>query len=197
MPRYRHWQNIGQGGDTVFVTATALGRTAVFATPIAKETMLRCLVTEHRNSGSRLHGYVIMSTHVHFASTLAPSLAVTELVRRLKINGAKAVRPLLGADQLSALAAKRPRTPTSIWDAGFRSKNVLGERMFAEDLTYMHNNPVRSRLCSSAEEYVWSSARLFAEGVWTFETGLPLERVLGPQHPSPARPDRAADGSGA
>jgi hypothetical protein len=42
--------------------------------------------------------------------------------------------------------------------------NVRNEPQFMEKLRYIHQNPVKRRLCQRAEDWEWSSVRQYATG---------------------------------
>jgi putative transposase len=55
----------------------------------------------------------------------------------------------------------------SLWQTEKNVLPIFSEGMFMEKVNYIHQNPVRAGLCERAEEYQWSSAR-----IWK---GRPLE----------------------
>ena len=42
-------------------------------------------------------------------------------------------------------------------------------KIFISKLAYTHNNPVKAKLCTYTEEYKWSSARFYWEGIDDFK----------------------------
>ena len=49
----------------------------------------------------------------------------------------------------------------SLWQTERNVLPVFSEGMFMEKLNYIHQNPVRANLCERAEDYRWSSARIW------------------------------------
>jgi hypothetical protein len=45
---------------------------------------------------------------------------------------------------------------------------ISTEKIFISKLGYIHNNPVKSNLCTYPEEYKWSSAKFYWEGTDEF-----------------------------
>lgn len=176
--RPRHWRNRGQPGEIVFVTTTALDHAPIFARAAIRTCMMESLILDHHNNGVVLHAFVVMRTHIHFVSKLSNRLPVTEFVRRVKRNSSKMILSLLTRHELDGLADQVGLNQRAMWQRSFRSKTVVDESMFWDDVNYVHMNPVKAGLCQEPYEYQWSSAKYLAEAVWHEVEGLPLERLL-------------------
>ena len=50
----------------------------------------------------------------------------------------------------------------SLWDHHPNAKLLPNEEMFLQKVRYVHQNPVRAGLVETAEDYRWSSARIWA-----------------------------------
>jgi len=140
--------------------------------------MMESLILDHHNNGVVLHAFVVMRTHIHFVSKLSNRLPVTEFVRRVKRNSSKMILSLLTRHELDGLADQVGLNQRAMWQRSFRSKTVVDESMFWDDVNYVHMNPVKAGLCQEPYEYQWSSAKYLAEAVWHEVEGLPLERLL-------------------
>ncbi|MCH8273834.1 MAG: transposase [Armatimonadetes bacterium] len=172
MARYRHWKNLAQGGQTVFITATALDFVAAFERAEVKRVLLDSLISDHRKAGAVMHAYAIMQNHVHIITTLPLRMSAAGFMRRVKLSSSKRLRPLLDLETQNRFRFQRGLNRRVIWQRSFRSKIIEGEAMFLRLLAYIHDNPVKAGLCAKPEEYFWSSARLFEEGRWNPEMGL-------------------------
>ncbi|MEP0767317.1 MAG: transposase [Fimbriimonadia bacterium] len=174
--RYRHWLNVGQGDETVFVTTGVLGFTPVFRRSELADAMLNSLADDCLHLGVTLHAYVVMPEHLHLLARLPPGRTAASVMRSMKSRSAAILLPMCRQEMDSLQPSVHGRR--AFWQEGFRSVPVYSEDDAIVKVAYIHNNPVKRGLVRSAEEYRWSSAWLFEQGSWCEETGLPLDQVL-------------------
>ena len=64
-----------------------------------------------------------------------------------------------------------------VWQDGYHAEQIIGAKFTYEKLNYIHKNPVKERFVERPEDYIYSSARNYAdlEGV--------LEVVVLPHKP--------------
>lgn len=58
------------------------------------------------------------------------------------------------------------------WKRGFRSIAVASEKAFFQKVSYIHQNPIRAKLCPRPEDCRWSSASMWEACCWDAEVGL-------------------------
>ena len=56
-----------------------------------------------------------------------------------------------------------------IWKREPLSVELRTHKVFIQKLDYIHNNPVRAGLCINPEDYYYSSARFYYEGIDVFK----------------------------
>lgn len=178
MARYRHWKNLSQGGQAVFITTTALDFVQVFAEPSARDEMVRIVLAHCQNTRTGLTAFVVMPHHIHLLATLPEHLPVMNFVKVLKMLAAHRIRPMLPPDVEAQFDQQRGLNRRTFWQRSFRSQIVEGDRMFWDVAGYIHLNPVRAGFVERPEMYRWSSARFVLRGYWSEEMGLDLGRVL-------------------
>ncbi|HHH28767.1 MAG TPA: DUF1156 domain-containing protein, partial [Polyangiaceae bacterium] len=93
----------------------------------------------------RLHAWVVMPNHVHVLVTPLYGNSLSSIVHSWKSYTAKQANDLLG------------RTG-SFWAKDYFDRMIRDERHFNAVLAYIHNNPVKARLCETPEAWRWSSA---------------------------------------
>ena len=179
MPRQRHFVNVGRAGDTVFVTTTVLDFVLAFDRPELRTRMVSLLYRHCRLTATRLHAYVVMPHHIHLLVLLGTGVSIRAFMQRLKEDGCKELRPLLTAAKDAEFSMQRGLNRSVFWQRSFRSFVVESEATFWQKARYIHENSVRAGLCAAPEEYLWSSARAFADGLWSEERGLPLDADCG------------------
>ena len=86
-----------------------------------------------------------MPDHFHLLITVGTGMTIERAMQLIK--GGFAFRAG------KALGFKAP-----VWQKGFSELRVLDRRAFESQREYIHNNPVRARLCATAEGFPYSSA---------------------------------------
>jgi putative transposase len=98
-----------------------------------------------------LHGFVLMTTHLHMIVTPRSEGA---LARTMKRVGERYVR---------YFNRKYQRTGT-LWEGPYRALPIMDARYWLTCLRYVEQNPVRARIVQASEAYRWSSYRIHALG---------------------------------
>lgn len=119
-----------------------------------------------------LYGYVVMPHHIHLLLRLSDSMNASTFMERFKRSSSKEVLPTLTQAEIASFDQQRGLNGNTFWQRSFRAKRIDREGLFLQKLKYIHDNPVRAGYVDKAEDYAWSSARLYLEGRWEWETGL-------------------------
>lgn len=178
MARQRHWVNRGSGGDCVFFTTTVLDFIHAFEREPVRTAVAKAILRESRRSGLVLHAFVVMPHHIHFVARLPESLTPTELMRNFKPRISAVVRPMLTEEEKAQFLDQAGLNRNTFWQRSFRGKVIGSPRMFSTCLTYVHWNPVRAGYVETPAGYRWSSAKMWEDGLWVEEAGLPLDPKL-------------------
>ncbi len=172
MQRYRHFKNVAEAGQLVFVTTTVLDFVPIFRTKELADRMVELLFEVHRHYGAALHGNVVMPEHLHFVTRLPDDKDVSTFVKNLKSYTAKQLLPLIPPDIDALFALQRGLNQRTLWQVSFRSFPIESDEIFWQKIKYMHENPVRRGLCLKETDYPWSSVHLHEAGRWDPESGL-------------------------
>jgi putative transposase len=97
----------------------------------------------YRDSAYLLHEFAIMPDHIHILMTPLTSLE-------------NAVQFIKGG--FSYRAKKELGSTMEVWQKGFQDHRIRDAGDYAQHIRYIHENPVRTRLCERASEYAFSSA---------------------------------------
>jgi putative transposase len=108
-----------------------------------------------------IHGYVMMTNHVHLIATPEMAEALSGAIQRL---GRRYVRYYNDRYQ---------RTGT-LWEGRFRAALIEADRYLLACLRYVEDNPVRAGLVRRPADYPWSSHR--------HHVGLTVDELVSP-HP--------------
>ena len=107
-----------------------------------------------------VHAWVVLSNHYHLMLQARKDADIPLFARRVHSINARAVNALD--------AAPGRKVWYQYWD-----KFITDENAYFARINYIHQNPVRHRLVSAAENYRWSSMRYFEDRV-----GIPLARAV-------------------
>ena len=125
-----------------------------------------------------LWAYVFMPEHVHVL--LCPrnqSYSVSQILLSIKQPISRRVTIYLRKHNpagLKSLATGQKHSPYRFWQAGGGyDRNITSSRTIINAVHYIHNNPVRRELVSSAERWYYSSA---AEWYSAGSGPIPLDR---------------------
>ena len=104
-------------------------------------------MTTHK---ARLYGYALMSNHFHLMVGLSGGgPALSNLMRDIK---SLTWRRIFSGEP-------------GIWAPRFDDVAIYTEEQFSIKLNYIHNNPVKVKLVARAEDYRFSSAQVWLNGI--------------------------------
>ena len=138
-PAREHATNNGQ---TYFVTSDTWERRALFRAETWARLFFKNLL-HYRGESYLLHEFVLMPDHFHLLVT--PAGALERAVQLIKGGFSHRVKQELGSN-------------AEIWRRGFADHRIRDWDDYDRHLHYIHLNPVKKHLCTSAGEYRYSSA---------------------------------------
>lgn len=133
-----------------FVTASTYRRQSLFADPAGLDIVSSRLLESARDFGWSVRAWVVLSNHYHFMarSPHGTGQSLRVWLRELHRSAALALN-------------KQAQTPgRRVW-MNFRESRITHQRSYLARLNYIHQNPVRHGVVTSATDYQWSSARWF------------------------------------
>ena len=165
MPPLEMKFQISRDSPALYITAVVKDRLPAFRTDAVKEVMCKAL-DEARNSGGFLiFAYVIMPDHIHL---------VTDSEQKAKrvlqfVNGIVSRRVIDFLKQQGYESSLRKLQHEeyarghkySLWDRHPNIRLLTSEEMFMQRVNYTHQNPVRPGLVNRAEDYRFSSVRIW------------------------------------
>jgi len=138
-PKREHATNTGQ---TYMVTTETWGRRSLFQAERWAKLLIDTFY-HYRATAYLLHEFVVMPDHMHVLLTPVTSLE-------------KAVQFIKGG--FSYRAKKELGSNMEVWQRGFQDHRIRDANDYAIHVSYIHNNPVKERLCKRPEEFPYSSA---------------------------------------
>ncbi|OGU64531.1 MAG: hypothetical protein A3C56_06275 [Ignavibacteria bacterium RIFCSPHIGHO2_02_FULL_56_12] len=149
-----------------FTTSTIVDWTPVFAYPQCAQMIIDSLKYSMLNKGLRLHGYVIMPTHVHALYGTTSGVNLSNILRDLHRYTSKEISQFFRSTRnptfmefAKAARADQRGNRYKVWQTGFHPIAIFDQDIFVQKLEYIHNNPVRKGFVEQPEYWKYSSAR--------------------------------------
>lgn len=156
---------ISHDSPALYITVVTKDRLPVFRTDYMKEFICGALDEARKSAGILLFAYVIMWDHMHLLTSRNSTTA--NVLRVLKgITARRVIDFLQEKGHFRSLAklehqAQKRNHKYSLWQTEKNVLPIFSESMFVEKLNYIHQNPVKAGLSECAEDYRWSSARIW------------------------------------
>jgi len=159
-----------------FVTFTVVDWVDVFTRSFYKEIFMDSLNYAINNKGLIVYAWVIMSNHVHLIISSQENNELSAIVRDLKkFTSKKIIKEIVTNPKESRkkwmlwLFKKHGEANSNnknyqFWIQDYHGVELDNNRIKEVTLSYIHNNPVKSRLVSEPENYIYSSAIDYVEG---------------------------------
>jgi putative transposase len=165
---YSGWMPAGlvrlqQTGHSHFITFTCYRRMEHLTNSQACSVVLRALENTRSRYGLRVFGFVLMPEHVHLLLSEPEHGTLARALQSLKSASARMAR---------GPRAKRMGTLPPFWQTRYYDRYMRDYDEFSEKLRYIHRNPVKRGLCSSPEQWHWSSFWHYWDGT---DVGVEIE----------------------
>lgn len=131
-------------GIPLHITHRGVNRGATFIDDEDFASYLQALDECSRGQGVAVHGYVLMTNHVHLLVSAETGGAVSRMMQAL------------GRRYVRAFNARYGRTGT-LWEGRYKSCLVDSARYLLACLRYIELNPVRAAMVAQPWEHRWSS----------------------------------------
>ena len=158
-------QTISRDTPALYITAVAKDRLPIFRTDQIKTVTCNALDEARKSGGFAIYAYVLMPDHFHAItdSTLKPSKVIQYLngiISRRVIDHLKEHGHNASLQKLRRESGTRGHK-YSLWDHHSNAFPIFSEDMLMQRVNYIHQNPVRAGLFDRAEDYRWSSVRIW------------------------------------
>ena len=155
-----------------FLTFQIVGWVDIFTRRCYRDVAVESLQYCQQHKGLLLYAYVIMSNHIH----LLVQSAVGDLggcIRDFKHYTARRFMEQIGGGLESRKewmkmvfefhGKLKAKQAYQIWTHENHAELIYSEKFIAQKINYIHENPIRSGIVAKAEDYLYSSARNYAE----------------------------------
>ena len=156
-----------------FLTFQVINWIDIFTRKVYRDILIDNLRYCQENKGLQVFAYVIMSNHVHIVvnSTVGK---LSDTIRDFKKytsrviletiqNGTESRREWM-LNQFEFAAKKHSRNQSyQFWTHENHAIELLKPNFIAQKLDYIHHNPVKAGIVLNPEDYLYSSARNYAD----------------------------------
>ncbi len=155
-----------------FLTFQIVGWVDVFTRKIYRDIVIESFEYCQKHKGLELFAYVIMSNHIHLlARSNTGDLSGT--IRDFKSNTSKKFMAIIEdgiesrSDWMKIVfeyhGKFKNKQTHQIWTHENHAELIYSQKFIEQKLNYIHNNPVRSGIVTKQEDYLYSSARNYAD----------------------------------
>jgi len=157
-----------------FLTITTVGWVDLFTRLNHRNTIIDSLKYCQEKKGLNIYAFVLMPSHLHLMCSSQDEYHLSDIIRDFKKFTSKRLvqniqeEPESRREWLLELFAKACSHLTKemnykVWQDGYHAEQIIGAKFTYEKLNYIHQNPVVDRFVERAEDYLYSSARNYAD----------------------------------
>lgn len=157
-----------------FITMTVVEWIDLFTRTNHKNTIINSLKHCQQKKGLEIYAYVIMPSHIHMLCRVKEGFTFNHFIRDFKRHTSKQLianildEPesrrewLLNHFKEAGLNATNPQK-YKIWQDGYHAVDTWSHKFIYQKLNYIHQNPVEDKIVEKPEDYLYSSARNYAD----------------------------------
>ncbi|RYY69511.1 MAG: transposase [Chitinophagaceae bacterium] len=130
---------------------------------------LRFMVEDKRIG---LNAFIVMSNHIHLIWQPLPGHTLSSIQLSFMKFTAQQIKFALAKDNpalLEQCKVNKTDREYQIWKRKPLSIELSSDKVFLQKLEYIHYNPVKAGICKYPEEYHFSSALFYENGVDSFK----------------------------
>jgi len=168
-----HGHQIYNQSDAYFLTLTVVQWADVFTRKVYKDIIIDNLKYCQQNKGLEIYAYVIMSNHIHIlCRSIKGDLSGT--IRDFKSYTAKRIIDTIKKNEesrkkwllmiFSYMARKTKKSSEfQFWTHNNYPEYIYSNKFIEQKVDYIHMNPVKAGIVENPEDYLYSSARNYAD----------------------------------
>ena len=155
-----------------YVTFQIVGWVDIFSRKIYRDIVIESLQYCQQQKGLELFAYVIMSNHIHLMAR-SQNGDLSGTIRDFKSFTSKKMLDVLNTNMESRSdwmkmvfeyhAKFKSKQTHQIWTHENHAEYIYSQKFIEQKIEYIHNNPVRSGIVTKPEDYLYSSARNYAD----------------------------------
>lgn len=165
---------IKKAQGSYFLTITVVGWVDIFTRECYQKIVIETLQYYIKNKTLNVYAYCIMSNHMHLIANTDVGFNLSDIIRDFKKFTSRRIIEAIYAEKESRrewllayfekAANEHSKTKKyKVWQDGNYAIELYNERFTWRKVLYIHRNPVRAGLVTSAEFWKYSSASNYRE----------------------------------
>lgn len=119
-------------------------RMTIFEQDHDREVYLKLIEAASARHDVSIHGWVLMSTHIHAVVTPSNRTALPSMMKELN-------------ERYVRYFNRKCHRSGTLWEGRYRAKHLFDEQQWLTCLRYVEQNPVRAHMVRAPDAYPWSS----------------------------------------
>jgi len=154
-----------------FLTFRVTDWVDIFTRVNYRDIVVNSLEFCRQNFGLRIYGYVVMSNHVHAILHQPDGKLSPTITSFKKFTGGEIIRTISAIPEsretwmLKRFELAKMRSGGKgdhlFWKRDNHPKQITTRDFFLQKLNYIHDNPVRAKIVTQQEHYIYSSAAYY------------------------------------
>lgn len=161
-------------GEAYFVTITVVKWIDLFTRLNQKQILVNALVHCQKKKGLEIFAWCLMPSHLHMLCRAKDTELLSDIMRDFKKYTSKKIIQTIKEEpesrrewlleQFSKACENLKRAQNyKVWQDGYHAEILKTNKFIYQKLNYVHNNPVEDGIVARPEEYMYSSARNYAD----------------------------------
>ena len=155
-----------------FLTFQIVGWVDLFTRRSYRDIVIESFKYCQQHKGLNLFAYVIMSNHIHLLAQSEQN-DLSGFIRDFKNYSSNKFLEIIEGNTESRKewmkivfeyhGKFKPKQTNQIWTHENHPEHIYSQKFIEQKINYIHNNPVRAGLVEKPEDYLYSSARNYAD----------------------------------
>jgi putative transposase len=160
-------------GGTYFITQVTYERVPWLCSDLGRKALREAIEKVVQKYPFSIDAFILMPDHFHCLWTLPANDKDFSLrLRLIKTYVTKHYGKELGIDR-SISHSRQKRSEGNLWQRRCWEHLIRDERDFSNHCDYIHNNPVKHRLCTTPQDWQFSSIHRFTDrGIYAPDWGI-------------------------
>lgn len=161
-------------GEAYFITITTVGWIDVFTRLRQKYVLINALKHCQKERGLEIYAYCMMPSHLHMLCKASEKEPLSNVIRDFKkFTSKKIVKTIIEYPESrrermlkyfkEACVHLKRKQMYKVWQDGYHAEHVYSNSFIKQKVNYIHKNPIVDKIVSKPEDYMFSSARNYAE----------------------------------
>ncbi len=172
-----------------FMTLTIVDWIEVFTSKEQKHMIVNALKYCQKEKGLEIYGWCLMPSHLHLICSVSSEIGMSSFLRDFKKFTSKEIVKLVNKMPESqrewtlkqfekACKYLKRDQKYKVWQDSNQAKIILSANFFYQKLKYIHDNPVEEMLVTNPEDYMFSSARNYADLNYLLEVIVEPQQLI-------------------